>query len=252
MPTIDIAHEGSGRPPTAGAIAVLRHLHDQCSLAMDLSMRGDRVTQLGETYLFASDLDTWRSAINGQPEAKLIETAASEYVMATVNLCQAQYRNAFKGLRLVLELCLQSTHLSANLVLRAEWLKGESDTIWATLIDPESGPLSTRSVRAFFPDLEEDIAHFRQLAKTLYRELSECIHGNMPNHIPLPARLDFTENTFEMWQSKARSVRLVVHFAFALRYLLELPREKRVALEPVVTGQLGHIEAIRTVFEQGK
>lgn len=216
---------------------------------MEMSLQGDNYAHLGEAYLFAGDLDTWRAALDGQMEARLIETASSEYVLAVLNVCQGQYRNGFKGLRLVLELCLQSTHLSVNLLLRAEWFKGEKDTIWANLVDSENGPLSVRSCRGFFPELLEHVPHFRQLAQTLYRELSECIHGNVPNHIPLPTSLAFSQDTFDLWLSKAKSIRFVAHFAFTLRYLNDLSAGKREPLEAAVKDQLGHIAAIRAAFE---
>lgn len=243
--------DAGAQPPTVGSGAIIRQLHDQCAQTVETSLQGENHVRLGEAYLFADDLDAWRAAIDGQQEAGLVNTAASEYVLATLNVCQGQYRNGFKGLRLVLELCLQSTHLSANLVQRAEWLRGERDTVWATLIDAEAGPLSVRSCRAFFPELSEHVPHFRQLAQTLYRELSECIHGNVPNHIPLPTSLTFSQDTFNLWLSKAKSVRLVAHFAFTLRYLNDLSVAKRGPLEAAVTEQLGHIAAIRSAFEQG-
>ena len=243
--------EAGAQQPTAGSGAIFRQLHGQCDQTMEMSLLGGNHARLGEAYLFAGDLDAWRTAIDGQIEARLIEAASSEYVLAALNVCQGQYRNGFKGLRLVLELCLQSTHLSANLVLRAEWLKGEKDTIWAALVDSDNGPLSVRSCRAFFPELSEHVSNFRQLAQTLYRELSECIHGNVPNHIPLPTSLNFSQDTFELWLLKAKSVRLVSHFAFTLRYLNDLSVAKRAPLEAAVTDQMGHIAAIRSAFEQG-
>lgn len=245
------AQEAGAQQPMTGSSAIFRQLHGQCTQTMETSLLGENHASLSMAYLFAVDLDTWGTALGGQMEARLIETASSEYVLAALNVCQGQYRNGFKGLRLVLELCLQSTHLSANLILRAEWFRGEKDTIWATLIDPENGPLSVRSCRGFFPELSEHVPHFRQLAQTLYRELSECIHGNVPNHIPLPTSIAFSQDTFELWLSKAKSVRLVAHFAFTLRYLNDLSVEKRRPLEAAVTDQLGHIAAIRAAFEQG-
>ncbi|WP_139335519.1 hypothetical protein [Janthinobacterium sp. TND4EL3] len=213
---------------------------------MESSLQGANENVLGESYVFASDLEAWRDAIGGSSEASLLATAATEYVVAMLNICQGQYRNGFKGLRLVLELCLQGTHLSANLLLREEWIRGEKDTVWATLVDEENGPLSLRFCRAFFPELGEHTGHFRQLARTIYRELSECIHGNVPNHIPLPSKLDFSQETFDLWHKKAEIVRLVVHFAFAVRYLRTLPTQKRTGVEAVLIEQLGYIAAIRT------
>jgi hypothetical protein len=247
----ELASAVAATQQVVGPSAVIRRLHGQCSQTLDRSFQGENEALLGESYLFACDLDAWKKAIDGELEVRLVETAASEYVLAILNVCQGQYRNGFKGLRLVLELCLQSTYLSANLVLRAEWLKGEQDTIWATLVDADKGPLSVRSCRAFFPDLSEHVGHFRQIGQTLYRELSECIHGNVPNCIPLPTSLEFSQETFDLWHSKAKLVRLVVHFAFTLRYLNGLSAANRSPLETAVNEQLGHIAAIRGAFEQG-
>lgn len=229
-----------------GPREVLRRLHLQCHSVVDLSLSERNEACIGESYLFANDLDSWCKAISGYAESSLVATASSEYVLAMLNVCQGQYRNGFKGLRLVLELCMQSIHLSADLVLREEWIKGEKDTIWAVLVDHQDGPLSMRFCRAFFAELSEHTSHYRELAKTLYRELSECIHGNTPNHIPLPSSLEFSQDTFELWHAKAASVRLVIHFAFTLRYLRSLPKPNRLEIEPVLIEQLGHIAAIRT------
>lgn len=240
-----VEHQSALRPAT-----VIRNLHGQCTQAVDLSVNGENEVLLGESYIFASDLDSWHLAIASHSESALLKTAAAEYLMALLNTCQGQYRDGFKGLRLVLELCLQTTHLSANLVLREEWLQGKQDTIWSTLVDVDVGPLSVRSCRAFFPDLSDHIGHFRLLAQTLYRELSECIHGNVPNYIPLPSSLAFSQETFALWHSKAKLVRLVVHFALALRYLPSLEAAKRIALGDALIDQLGHIAAIRTACEE--
>jgi hypothetical protein len=184
---------------------VLRSLHSQCSSAVESSLEGVNESILGENYVFASDLEAWHEAIGESPEVHLLTTAATEYVVAMLNVCQGQYRNGFKGLRLVLELCLQSSYLSANLPLRAEWLRGEQDTFWTTLMDEENGPLGSRFCKAFFADLASHTGHFRQLARTIYRELSECIHGNVPNYIPLPSKLDFSQESFDLWQKRLRS-----------------------------------------------
>ena len=236
--------------PHTSVSTVIRRLQDKCSDTLEKSLQEINAANLGESYLFACDLDAWKKAIDGELEIRLVETAANEYALAILNCCQGQYRNAFKGLRLVLELCLQSTYLSANLVLLAEWLKGEQDTIWATLINADTGPLSARACRAFFPDLLDHVENFRQIGQTLYRELSECIHGNVPNFIPLPASLEFSKDTFDLWHSKAKLVRLVVHFTFVMRYLNALPAMNRTLLETAVIDQLGHISAIRNAFEQ--
>ena len=229
---------------------VVEKLHAQCSTTVLASLVSDYEAIIGKNYVFLGDLEAWNTVLKEKPEIALFETAVQEYLISLLNVCQGQYRNAFKSLRLVLELCLQGVHLSANLVLRNEWLKGETDTIWGTIVDPDNGPLSKRFCKAFFPELSEHVANFREMTKTIYRELSECIHGNTPNQLPLPTGIAFDRETFLLWHDKAKIVRLVILFVLSVRYLLSTSAANKRIIEACLLDQLGHIEAIRMIFER--
>lgn len=233
---------------SANPRSILEDLHAGCSASLAASVKPEYEPILGLSYLFLSDIEAWKHVLNTHEESLLFDTASHEYTISLLNVCQGQYRNAFKGLRLVLELCLQGVFLSANLVLREEWLKGEQDTVWATLMDTDTGPLSNRFARAFFPELTDHVANFREMARAIYRELSECIHGNVPNQISLPTGLAFNKDTFMLWHEKAKVVRLIVQFTFAVRYLTSISGDEKTMLEGGLLDQLGHIEAVRLVF----
>lgn len=237
-------HSGGGTNPKS----ILEELHARCSQALASSLETRHEPLIGQSYLFLVDLDAWRGVLRDQPEAALYDIAGQEFTISLLNVCQGQYRNAFKSLRLVLELCLQGAFLSANLILRAEWLKGDIDTQWATLMDPNNGPLSTRHCRAFFPELSTHAANFREMARTTYSELSECIHGNVPNEIPLPTALGFDMDALELWYKKTELVRLIVLFALSVRYLTSMPEVNRAVIEASLLEQLGHIESVRLLF----
>lgn len=230
--------------------SVVEDLHARCSAALSASLSNDYESRLGQSYVFLGDIEEWKKVLKKQPESRLFETATQEYAVSLLNVCQGQYRNAFKGLRLVLELCLQGSYLSANQILLSEWLKGEADTVWTALVDPESGPLGKRFCSAFFPELLDHVANFREIAKTVYRELSECIHGNVPNHIPLPTSLTFDRDAFLLWHDKANIVRLVVLFSLSVRYLATV--SEKATIESGLIEQLGHIEAIRVILGGAK
>jgi hypothetical protein len=235
-------------PPTSALLKpkqVIEELHQRCSNSVEASVDPRFEPLLGSSFTFLGDLDAWREVLKHHLEFPLYQTASEEYVIALLNACEGQYRNAFKGLRLVLELCLQGAYLSVDLILLNEWLKGQKDTTWARLMDADLGPLSKRFCNVFFPELGEHVANFREIASALYREVSECIHGNMSKHIPLPTAIEFEEETFELWHSKAQIVRRVVLFSFALRYLSSIPPLHRPTIESSMLDQLGHIEAIR-------
>ncbi|HWQ93068.1 MAG TPA: hypothetical protein VN673_15445, partial [Clostridia bacterium] len=175
----------------------------------------------------------------------LVKVAALEYEFALLALAQGRYRHAFKGLRLVLELCLQAVYLSANELQLREWLDNRADTVWTAIVDPENGIFSKRFARAFFPDIQGHIQHFGELARKVYRECSECVHGNTPKCVPLPSSLGFDQGVFDIWHSKADAVALVAHFALAMRYLSELDKEAVAALEGCLTDRVGHVTEIR-------
>jgi hypothetical protein len=238
----------SNKAEEHGPRSVFELLHERCDVALDKSFDVKFDALNGASYGLSTDLDLWNKALSGRAEKVLFASASNEYVLALLNNSQAQYRNAFKSLRLVLELTLQGLYLSAHLVTLNEWLTSHADTSWATLMDNEKGVFSRRYCRAFFPELIDNVGAFKGLSETLYREMSECTHGNVPNRIPLPNVIEFHEETFKLWHEKAETLRYVINFVLTLRYYNELNNDLRAILEPVIIGQLNHIEVIRQAF----
>ncbi len=236
--------EGTDQPH----VVALKELHDSCTTALHESLTGKNGLEMAKAHSFACDLATWNTVLESRPEAFLLRESEQEYIASLLNVAQAQYRNAFKGLRLVLELQLQAVHLSANLVERSEWLSNTSDTIWNKIMDPQLGPLSKRFSRAFFPGLDNHVANFRSMAETLYGELSETIHGNVPRHIPVSRSFSFDSNAFELWHNKVSTARTIVFFSLSCRYLREIPEADREQLRDSIDDELGHIEPIRSLL----
>lgn len=229
---------------------IVAQLHDCCSKALKASLDEKYTQANGASYSFSTDLDVWNAVLQGRPEQALYVAAANEYVLALLNNAQGQYRNAFKGLRLSLELVLQGVYLSANLVVLNEWLTSHADTSWAAILDENKGIFAKRFVRAFFPEAADDAAAFKTLAETLYREMSECTHGNVPNKIPLPKTVDFDEPTFGLWHAKAETLRFVTSFALTTRYFSTLPPKDKGALSPIISERLGHLPYVRAAIEE--
>ncbi|MBR0778316.1 hypothetical protein JQ625_26090 [Bradyrhizobium diazoefficiens] len=228
---------------------ILNQLHECCTKTIGRSLEEEFNPANGASYSFCVDLDHWIAVLEDRPEQALLVTAANEFALAFLNNCQGQYRNAFKGLRLSLELILQSVYLSANLVVLQEWLNSHADTSWSAIVHNENGIFSARFCRAFFPEAMEHVTPLRSLSETLYREMSECIHGNVPSRIPLPKTIGFDEPTFELWHSKAGTLRYVANFALTLRYYSGLSAESKDRMKPIALDQLGTMQTIRTAME---
>jgi hypothetical protein len=127
-------------------------------------------------------------------------------------------------------------------------LDNRADTVWGAITEKDGGVLSQRFARAFFPELAKHVQHYRELAVALYRECSECVHGNTPKCIPLPAALEFNQAVFDLWHSKASVVVLVAHFILSLRYLSGFYETEVSELEPFLSDRMGHLEEIRNLL----
>lgn len=235
--------------PSEPAIVVhYRDLSARCSEIVDETLRNEGRSSLhGNGHDFLDELDKWMRVIEPGREASLVGRATMEYQFALLALVQGHYRHAFKGLRLVLELVLQAVHLSAHTLELHEWLDRRKDTVWGVLIG-ENGVLSKRYADAFMPDLRDDVWHYCGIAKQLYRECSEAVHGNVPEYIPAPPSLEFSKDAFELWHDKADMVALVASFVFVMRYNQNLPMKGSNTLEGQILSRLGHVRAIRIHF----
>ena len=230
-------------------VAHYRRLQEKCVEILEQTFRDpENIDLQGKSQQLFSELEGWAASLPAGPESLLLTSVGKELHYALLAVAQGQYREAFKGLRLVIELTLQTIYLSANRLELQEWLEGRKDTVWNTLVDDENGVLSVRYARAFFPDLEDSVANYRAMAKMLYRECSECVHGNMPQHISVPDVLEFKQDSFALWHNKAESTALVLSFTLAVRFCRELGRDSLSAVEVALLDRLGHLPAIRQFF----
>lgn len=243
--TVEAPKELSGTLSEPDIQKYYRALHTRCGEILEESIAAENGQKVARSHQFFRELELWCHELSSRSEAELLRTATYEYQFGLLALCQGNYRQAFKSLRLVLELALQSTHLSANELELREWLANRKDTVWATITNAENGIFSARFARAFFPEVEGHISYHLSMAQQVYRECSECVHGNMPKHIPLPEALNFSQESFDLWHAKAHVVALVGHFALCMRNLLTLKQPLRDELETVLLDRVGHIQEIR-------
>jgi len=229
------------------ALKFLEQLNAACSAALSATKGSSSATKLAASYVFVTELEAWRTVLKDRPEVWLFDTAHSEYLIGMLNAAQGQYRNAFKCLRLVLELHLQGVLLSTDLLELKEWLANSRDTTWASIVGAD-GVFGPRICKAFFPELAPHLDAVQSEAKTAYRSLSECIHGNVPVAIPLPEAIGFDQKSLDLWLGKASEVRRIVHFALTLRYLRDFGPEELRPLADIVPDVLGEIADVRKVF----
>lgn len=229
-----------------------KELQTNTGKVLDTSLSGEFGLLHSRSHASLSDFKCWTDVLKDRPEVQLLRAGVREYHFALLALAQGFYRHAFMALRLFLELSVHAVNLSANELQLRLWICRARDLSWSEIIDEEKGVFSVVFIRAFCPELKDEALHYRALAKELYRECSEYVHGNPDLQTSLPETLEFSENVFRAWHSMAGSACLVVHFVLAMRYLSSLTLEDRSKLESTLVEELGHLHGVRCFFGNQK
>lgn len=217
-----------------------KRLYAESGAVLAESFAGSRAGEMAKSHAFIGDLGLWIVELGERPELPVLQAAHREYQFALLALSAGHYRAAFSALRLTLELGFAAVQWSANERELREWLRGQRDTNWLSLIDAEKGILSKQFIHLFSEGLADEAAQYRSAAAAVYRECSEYVHGNAHTHRSIPEQLKFDHASFEAWQKKASVVRLTISYALAARYLCDFDVATRSRLENTLTDQLGH------------
>jgi len=228
-----------------------RKLHQNSNDVLE-KMLADReaVETLTTSQNYLLDYDRMKSAIAHRPEVATLNAAVKEYQFALYALTIGQYRHAFVGLRLFFELMLVTIEFSAREIDYRMWEKGSKDINWNALRDPQTGIFSTNFIRAFNPEFSDNANQYSAIAGAVYRECSEFVHGNASTHFSLPAEIDFDRDAFLLWHQKAETMRMIIIFSFAARYLNHIDNEAMNRVEPAVLDVIGHLPAVQAIFSK--
>lgn len=231
------------------AIEYYKNLHTSAGLTQNSTFQDDDARKLHNiSHGYLTDFAALRESIDGRHESPIFDLALKEYQFALFALSTGQYRHAFIGLRLFFELWLAAVYFSANELDQCLWERGDKDINWQQLINSDNGILSKLFGKAFNEGLVENVAAFRSIAEKVYRECSEYVHGNLHTHEGLPNEIRFIKEPCLEWHEKAKNMHFVILFVFSVRYLQHLSNESRRKLEPIITGELGHIPDLRAQF----
>jgi hypothetical protein len=205
--------------------------------------------ELAKIHEFVDDLLKWLRILQPRPEANVLEHVAAELQLSAFSLVSGLYRQAFTSLRLSLELSLGVVFFSANRLELAEWMGGNYDLVWSQLNHSENGVFSKRYAKAFFPQLSNDVENYQIIASTVYRELSEFVHGNIGTwNLSQQKYISFNQELFNQYMDRFSRVSKVMCFALCLRFLKDIDRLALESLETHLVEKMGYISEIRKLI----
>ncbi|MFI8651568.1 hypothetical protein KZA05_04525 [Bacillus amyloliquefaciens] len=230
---------------------IYKDLNYKCQKILLESFSEDNAGLQSKSHSFLSDLQNWIEIIDNRPEADIIKNAQLEYQYSLLAIVQGQYRQAYMALRLFMEQILAAVYFSSNEFELRLWKQGNRDIFWAEITDDEKGIFSKKFVQAFFPPLVEEQNIFLQMAKNIYRECSEFCHGNYHTQVTLNKSLAFNKETFEDWHAKAECARMIILYAFSVRYFEFLGlQQKQEKVEASIMEYLGHLTSVQSFYDR--
>ena len=202
---------------------------------------------LGTLHHLSSCIYEFSNSVIDPQEKGVLATVSTQLESATLNLTLGLYRQAFSSLRLALEMGLAAIYFSANKMELHEWLDGRMDIKWSKLVDEENGVLSKRFAKAFFSDMGEEVESYRKKAISVYRKLSEYVHGNNETWSGDGIKLIYNDDLFNKYYDYFRSVFEVVLFSAICRYAKLFDDDTRESMQ-FVPEEFSHIYKIRELF----
>lgn len=203
---------------------------------------------LGKVHSTASDMHQLSNCISNVEEAAMIHVVCSQLETSCLALSYGLYRPALASLRLAFEFGIAAVFFSSNKLAHHEWILGIQDLKWSTINSQESGVLSTRFAKAFFPQLESVVGDYQVRANMAYRRLSEYVHGNNETWQTSGIILAENDKIITLYSEQLDEIGEILKFAFCCRYLEGLTPTELDEAHPVLADTLMHISPIRAIF----
>jgi len=196
-----------------------------------------------EIQHFASEFDTLLGISSNNFAHILAENAFIDLQRSSASAINGRRQEAYATLRMTLEKFLFYIQLSSSEMNFRLWTLGRRDFSWKDLTDDDNGVFSHNFIDCFAPDLTPLRSQFLALARSVYRECSEIIHGNYAK-----LKQDYVADDITWiadWLEKTRNILMLCLFSWLCRFggrEGDLEVEKT---ESLFRELLGNIEIVR-------
>lgn len=217
----------------------------------DSSLDGKNNPLINASNIRLHDLAKWTEILSDRFEHQIYQNALTQFQFTMQALNFGFYSISFFGLRFLLERFLVGILLSSNEYRYRLWKQesGYSDISWASILDADDGIYSKRFSDAFFPELRDELNHYKGLTKKVYRECSEFVHGNHHTIHKVPERIAYDDDLFKSWHEKANIIFEILFFTLNLRYSNFINRQSLLEIEDINIDHLNFIKPIRNLHD---
>lgn len=215
-----------------------------------MSLADERAKQFAQCEQFSVFYGVWIDELKKMDveQTFMLELALREYALSLLCVATGLYKQAMESLRFSLEYTLFAVMLSSHELNYRLWKAHRKDENWSETIHAETGVYGSVFIQAFAPELDGHRASLQTLARNVYRECSEYVHGNYEVMQDTPLQLEYRETFFNNFLDKADSVAYLITFALTIRFWDALKDDFLAAMETPIMSYLGTIPEIIALY----
>ena len=229
---------------------ILQRICERTKANIDLVNSHGKLDALSKCIVFADDLHKWVSYCDHMKDYVLVKEAQTECINSIYMCAQGFYKEAITTLRQFFEHMSFAVLLSTSDYKYRLWQAGKHDISWAQIVDDQNGIFGKQFISVYAENLDEARSvEFITIAKNVYRECSEYVHGNFDKLSSLPDNLIFDESAIEQYLEYFKNIQYLICIALFIRFgYIFNKTEIFYALESVVSDNLGTLSEIQQLF----
>lgn len=229
---------------------MLLAINDIAKKNIELLETSGNIDKIGKCITFVDDLSLWISKCDEFSDYLLVKKSQTEFTNSIFMCTQGFYKEAITTIRQCLEHMLFAIMLSTSDYHYRQWRAGQYDMSWAQIMDANSGVFGKQFISLYNTDLGEDKSiELIAIAKNVYRECSEFVHGNFEKLKILVDTLTYNETMFQMYINYFSSIQYVLSMALFIRFRDILNnRDVLRELEHVLIENLGSLPEIQDLY----
>ncbi len=158
---------------------ILQKICEKAKRNIDLLNTSGKLDMLSKCISFADDLHLWVSYCDNFGDYILVKEAQTKCINSIYLCAQGFYKEAITIMRQFFEHMLFAILLSTNDYCYKLWKIGRFDMSWTQIVDEQNGIFGKQFIGVYAEELDETkSSELLTIAKIIYRECSEYVHGN--------------------------------------------------------------------------
>lgn len=210
----------------------------------------EKLESINKCMVFIEDLGVWIKCCNDFDNNLLVKEAQDDCAKSVIMCVQGFYKEAIVLLRQFLEHMLFAILLSTNDYNYRLWKLGKYDMPWAKIIDGINGVFGREYISIYGAGIDEERSiELTAIAKNVYRECSEFVHGNYNKLIMFSGTFEYDEIMIDKYLEYFSSIKYVVLMAMLIRFWELFEDEKYLKqIESVVVDNLGDVSEVHIIY----